>query len=187
MAPAAVTGCPEKLQLREQPRSGKASGGGRGPRRPRSLGPACSPRPAPGASRSGGGARDLRGSAREERASLGLPDPARRSVSARAPWGDQSEPGQGLGPPGLLAKPSRLPRVGPGDIEERPGRLSGAAQSPPEMERPGGRGLEAGFGGRLRAGASPGSAPCGCRRRPGQSGPAALPPRRGWDIKAGSE
>lgn len=50
-----------------------------------------------------------------------------------------------------------------------------------------GRGLEAGFGRYLQAGASPGSAPCGCRRRPGQSRPAALPPRRGWDIKAGSE
>lgn len=129
----------------EAPARREATGGEgepRGPRRdlrsPRSPRPARSPRPVPDASGSGGGGGepDLRGSAGEERAGLGLPGPSRRSVSERASWGDQHRPGQSLGPPGPLGGPSPLPRVGPRVTEQPPGRRSGPHRRRREAGRP---------------------------------------------------
>lgn len=186
-APAAVTGCPGRLQLRERRRAGKASRGGRGLRCPGSLGSArFGPQPPPSPGRVRLRQRRARPAGLRRGGTSGSKPsgPARRSVSERASWGDRRRPGQGLGPRGLLGRPSPLPLVGPGVTEQPPARRSVPTR---DGERPRGRGAEAGFGGCLQAGASPGSAPCGCRRRQGQSRPAALPPRRGWDIKAGSE
>lgn len=164
----------------EVPAPREATGGEGEPRCPRSLRRARSPPPSPGRVRL---RRRRARPAGLSRGGTSRPRPSGPSAALRL-----GATSIGRAKASVLGVPWQGRTRCPEWVRESPNnRRDAAPVRTRDGERPGGRGLEAGFGGRLRAGASPGSAPCGCRRRPGQSRPAALPPRRGWDIKAASE